>query len=234
MKILAMDTSTLVMGVAVLEEDRVLGELTTNMHRNHSVRLMPAIDRLLRELALSVDDLDAVAVAQGPGSYTGVRIGVTTAKTIAWSRKLPLIGVSSLAVLAMNGRHFDGGIVPLFDARRERAYTGLYQRTDDGLVQKAREERVVPVEQWLSELSGLGPMLFLGDDVHRFRAQIEAALGNQAVFGCPPENVPRASMLGQLAYVRWQRGEVADEGFAPNYLQKTEAEVNFSARQQTE
>jgi tRNA threonylcarbamoyladenosine biosynthesis protein TsaB len=219
------------MGVAVLEEDRILGELTTNLHRNHSVRLMPAIDRLLRELALSVNDLDAVAVAQGPGSYTGVRIGVTTAKTIAWSRNLPLIGVSSLAALAMNGRHFDGGIVPLFDARRGRAYTGLYQRSDDGLVQMVREERVIPVDQWLGELSGLGPMLFLGDDVNRFRDQIEAALGNQVVFGCPPENVTRASMLGQLAYARWRKGEVADESFAPNYLQRTEAEVKWSTRQ---
>ncbi|MFS8580969.1 MAG: tRNA (adenosine(37)-N6)-threonylcarbamoyltransferase complex dimerization subunit type 1 TsaB, partial [Novibacillus thermophilus] len=124
MKILAIDTSTLVMGVSLLEDDRVLGEVTTNLRKDHSVRLMPTVARLMEELRLSLSELDLIAVASGPGSYTGVRIGVTTAKTMAWSRNLPLIGISSLAVLAMNGLRFDGKIAPLFDARRDRVYTG--------------------------------------------------------------------------------------------------------------
>lgn len=111
MKILAIDTSTLVLGVAVLEEGSLLGEVTTNLRKNHSVRLMPTIARLLEELELKVEDLDGVAVAAGPGSYTGIRIGFTTAKTIAWSRQIPLVPVSSLAALAMNGYRFPGKVV---------------------------------------------------------------------------------------------------------------------------
>lgn len=151
MKWLAIDTSTLVMGVALVDENHVLGEVTTNMKKNHSVRLMPMVARLMEELELKVSDLDAVAVASGPGSYTGVRIGVTTAKTIAWSRNIPLIGVSSLAALAMNGVRFEGMVVPLFNARRDRVYTGGY-RFVEGSLKTIYPDSVLPIDQWLKNL----------------------------------------------------------------------------------
>lgn len=231
MKVLAIDTSTLVMGVALLEEDRILGEVTTNLRKDHSVRLMPMVARLLEELRLTFSDLDLIAVAAGPGSYTGVRIGVTTAKTMAWSRNLPLIGISTLAVLAMNGMRFGGKIAPLFDARRDRIYTGLFQGGESGEVRPVKKERVVSVDEWLKELEGEGPVLFLGDDVDRFRERISDALGENAFFGLPPENIPRASCLGRLALERWKReGKGEGPDFAPNYLQLAEAEVKWLSR----
>lgn len=231
MKILAIDTSTLVMGVALLDEERVLGEVTTNLRKDHSVRLMPTVARLMEELGLSVSDLDLIAVASGPGSYTGVRIGVTTAKTMAWSRNLPLIGISSLAVLAMNGMRFNGKIAPLFDARRDRVYTGLFQGSRSGEMRAVKKERVIPLNEWLKELKEEGPVLFLGDDVGRFRERIGENLGENAFFGFPPENIPRASCLARLALARWRREEKGEgPDFTPNYLQLAEAEVKWLSK----
>lgn len=225
-----MDTSTLVMGVAVLdaEEDRVLGEVTTNLHKNHSVRLMPTISHLLAELELSLDDVGALAVTAGPGSYTGIRIAVTTAKTISWARKLPLYSDSSLRVLAMNGLHFDGVVVPMLDARRKRVYSGAFAREGNEPVE-VLPQQVVGIDDWLKQIRDLErPALFLGDDVVRFQDDILKALGDQAVFGTAAENIPRASQLAVLAQRKWKSHEPPERiDFAPNYLQLTEAEANW-------
>lgn len=232
MKILAIDTSTLVLGVAVLKEGSLLGEVTTHLHKNHSVRLMPMIAHLLEELELKVEDLDAIAVAAGPGSYTGIRIGFTTAKTIAWSRQIPLLPVSSLAALAMNGVRFPGKIVPLFDARRHRVYSGLFQGDGGGLV-PVKEERVTDFTKWLEELREEGPLLFLGEDVSKFREETVQLLGGQAVFGLGRENAVSATHLGQLAWARLQSREYAEsEDAVPNYLQLTEAEARWIRSQE--
>ena len=98
MKILAIDTSNDVLGVALLSEDKIIGEYITNLKRNQSVRVMPAIERLLADCGTKPSELDKIVVAEGPGSYTGIRTGVTVAKTMAWSLGVPLSGVSSLAV----------------------------------------------------------------------------------------------------------------------------------------
>src|SRR5699024_3341921 len=110
MNILAMDTSHHVMGVALLQEDKIIGEITTNLAKNHSVRLMPAVEQLMKEVAMKPEDLDKIVVAKGPGSYTGVRIALSTAKSMAWALDIPIVGVSSLEVLAYQGRLFQGYI----------------------------------------------------------------------------------------------------------------------------
>ncbi|MFP3359151.1 tRNA (adenosine(37)-N6)-threonylcarbamoyltransferase complex dimerization subunit type 1 TsaB, partial [Planococcus sp. SIMBA_143] len=127
MTILAIDTSNYPVGVALIQEDRVIGEYITYIKKNHSVRAMPAIEQLLKDCGIEAKELTKIVVANGPGSYTGVRIGVTLAKTLAWSLSIPLIPVSSLATLASSGRYFSGYIVPMFDARRGQVYTGLYE-----------------------------------------------------------------------------------------------------------
>lgn len=112
MNILAIDTSNQVLGIAILRKGQIIGEFITNIKKNQTSRLMPAIHQLMKDVHMDPDQLDKIVVAKGPGSYTGVRIGVSTAKSLAWSLSIPLVGVSSLEVLAYQGRLYDSFICP--------------------------------------------------------------------------------------------------------------------------
>ncbi|WP_028778442.1 tRNA (adenosine(37)-N6)-threonylcarbamoyltransferase complex dimerization subunit type 1 TsaB [Shimazuella kribbensis] len=231
MNILAVDTSTLVLSIAVLNEQKVLGEKSTNLKKNHSVRLMPAIDELLTDLDMSLSDIDIFAVTAGPGSYTGVRIGVTTIKTLAWSLQKPFLAVSTLAVMAMNGLYFPGNIVPLIDARREQVYTSVYQK-ENGKLQEKMPEKILLIDDLLTELKiDKKSVLFVGDDTHIFQSKIEGELGDQAQFSPAAFHLPRASNLGILALQQWLESDKGEnQDFAPNYLQLTLAEKNLLGR----
>ena len=134
MKILAIDTSNYVLGISLIDQEKVIGEYITNLKKNHSVRVMPAIEYLMKECEIVPGDLTKIIVAKGPGSYTGVRIGVTIAKSLAWSLQIPLVGVSSLeARQPRRGAILKGEFFPLFDARRGQIYTGLYQFKEGNL-----------------------------------------------------------------------------------------------------
>ncbi|ALC92550.1 hypothetical protein AM500_24390 [Bacillus sp. FJAT-18017] len=224
MKILAIDTSNYPLGVAVTDGDKVVAEYSTNLKKNHSIRIMPAIEFTLHEAGLKPADLDRIVVAEGPGSYTGVRIGVTVAKTMAWSLNIPLVGVSSLHVLAMNGRYFDGCIAPLFDARRGQAYTGLY-KAKGGLVDAVVSDRLVLMDDWSNYLAELGEkVLFIGNDSSLHQTVIQASLGEKAFFASPAEMNPRPSELAFLG----KELEAADtHSFVPNYIRLAEAEAKW-------
>lgn len=230
MKVLAIDTSNQVMGVAVTDGDVVLGEMITNMKRNHSVRLMPCVQTLLKEVQLTPGDLDRVAVAAGPGSYTGVRIGVTTAKTLAWSLDIPIVGISSLEILARNGQRFEGLVSPLFDARRGQVYTGLYG-TRNGRFEKMKANRIQLLTDWLEELGRQEqPILFLGQDLNIHGQTIKDTLGDQAFFATAGEQNPRP---GELALLAGQRDPAESvHSFVPEYLQLAEAESKWLASQE--
>lgn len=230
MKVLALDTSNQVMGVAVVDQDVVLGEIITNMKKNHSVRLMPAVESLLQEVYVDVKELDRIAVAYGPGSYTGVRIGVTVAKTLAWSLGIPIVGVSSLEVLAQNGRRFDGLVSPLFDARRGQVYTGLYARQGDHF-ENVKTDRMILLVDWLNGLKQQPkPILFLGQDLDKHSETIKETLGNQAVFAAAGEQNPRP---GELALIASRRDPAQSvHTFVPEYLQLAEAESKWLASQE--
>lgn len=229
---LAIDTSTNVLGVAVADEKKVIAELITNEKKNHSVRLMPAIDHLLKEVDLTPKQLDRIIVAKGPGSYTGVRIGVSVAKALAWSLQIPLVGISSLEVLAYNGRYFSGSVSPFFDARRGQVYTGLY-RFEQGAIQTAIEDRIVDAAEWANELKKRSePILFLGNDLEKHRKTFEEILQDYARFGDVSQFNPRP---GELAIAGMKREpEVHVHHFTPNYVQLAEAEKKWLAAQKME
>lgn len=234
MRVLAIDTSNLVLSVAVVEEDRVLAEMTTNQQKNHSVRLMDCVSELLDATDTLPDQLSGVGVAKGPGSYTGVRIGVASAKSMAWTLNLPIIGVSSLQTVAMNALGFPGLIVPLFDARRGQVYTGCYRAQGMEYVLAQAEERIILLKEWLPLLREAAqgePILFLGEDLRLHREAIESALGEQARFASPALNHPRAAHIGYLAMRKLRDGGNAHE-LVPEYLQLAEAEAKWLAQKQ--
>ncbi|WP_226677646.1 tRNA (adenosine(37)-N6)-threonylcarbamoyltransferase complex dimerization subunit type 1 TsaB [Rossellomorea aquimaris] len=224
MTILAIDTSNYPFGVALIQEDRVIGEYITYIKKNHSVRAMPAIEQILKDCGIEAKELTKIVVANGPGSYTGVRIGVTLAKTLAWSLSIPLIPVSSLATLASSGRYFSGYIVPLFDARRGQVYTGLYEFQGDQLVCK-EEDRNVMLEEWVIKLKELDKdILFVGNDVSLHENKIQEVLGKQVRIATFVSHNPRPS---ELAYIGMGLKETTAHEVLPNYIRMAEAEVKW-------
>ncbi|MDR0614744.1 MAG: tRNA (adenosine(37)-N6)-threonylcarbamoyltransferase complex dimerization subunit type 1 TsaB, partial [Lactobacillales bacterium] len=127
MKFLTMDTSNKTLSVALVEDNSVISSFILNIKKNHSITLMPAIDRLFKAVAWTPWQVEKIVVSAGPGSYTGVRMAVTTAKTLAYTLNKPLVAISSLALLAQNATFFEGLIIPLFDARRDNVYAGVYR-----------------------------------------------------------------------------------------------------------
>lgn len=231
MKVLAIDTSTYTLGISLLDGEQVIGEYITNLKKNHSLRVMPAIDTLMKECEVKPADLDKIVVAKGPGSYTGVRIGVTIAKTLAWSLNIPLSGVSSLALLAASARLYPSYISPVFDARRGRVYTGLY-RFEEGTLTVVDEDQNISLIDWCSRLKELKEeVLFVGQDVLLHEDSIRELLGGQALVRGDIFSAPRPADLARLGL-----GEpVVDlHSFVPNYIRLAEAEAKWLEQQKAD
>lgn len=227
MKILAIDTSTATMGIALLDDQKVYTEFTTNLKKNHSVRLMPMVDQLFEEVDWRPKDIDLIAVAKGPGSYTGVRIGVTTAKTLSFTLGVPLVGVSNLEAMAYGSNSFSGVISPLIDARRGQAYAGLYKKIN-GVWSNLEEDRIILVSDWIEIIKEYNEeILFIGDDVQAHHETLNQ-LGNKAIYCTPAFNSSRPSIIGYLAKQMYDNGKIDNVfDFAPAYLQIVEAEAKL-------
>ena len=213
MKIAAFDTSSKALTLAILEDETLLAQMTLNIKKNHSITLMPAIDFLMKSLDMKPTDLDRIAVAQGPGSYTGLRIAVATAKTLAHTLKIELVGVSSL--LALVPEQVEGLVIPVMDARRNNVYAGFYQSG-----QSVRPEAHLPLAEVL-EIAGAAnqPVTFVGETA-AFAEQIEAALPLAAI----QPILPDAAAIGRLG-LDLPAQSIHD--FVPNYLKRVEAEENW-------
>ncbi|WP_028274242.1 tRNA (adenosine(37)-N6)-threonylcarbamoyltransferase complex dimerization subunit type 1 TsaB [Atopococcus tabaci] len=224
MRILAIDTSNEVMSIAVLENQTMIGELTTNVKRNHSERLMPAIDELMKDVSWQPEELDRIAIAKGPGSYTGLRIGATIAKTLAWTLQKELTGVSSLKVLAANRIPSSSYIVPLFDARRGNIYTGLY-RYEAGELKQVEPDTHISAERWARHLLRLDePVELIGQDAAKHIEIFREVLGDNVRVAPQKDHIPRASVLGWLAF---DEQPLDVHTFTPDYLKLAEAEEKW-------
>jgi len=225
MTILAIDTSNNPLGVALLDDNQVLGEYMTNLKKNHSVRIMPAIQTLMKDCERLPADLTKIVVAKGPGSYTGVRIGVTIAKTLAWTLNIPLVGISSLEILAAGtGRYFNGYVSPIVDARRGQVYTALYHY-QNGKPMAVEQDQLVMLADWAAKLTELNqPILFVGNDLPLHSDKIKEILGSQAIFASETEHNPRPAELALLG--RDKPGEDI-HSFVPNYIRLAEAETKW-------
>ena len=213
MNILAMDTSNKALSLALLHDKELLGQVTLNIKKNHSITLMPAIDFLMNSLDMKPTDLDRIAVAQGPGSYTGLRIAVATAKTLAHTLKIELVGVSSLQALVPE--QAEGLVIPVMDARRNNVYAGFYQSG-----QAVRPEAHLPLAEVLEIADAANqPVTFVGETT-AFVEQIEAALPQATL----QPTLPNAAAVGRLG-LDLPAQSIHD--FIPNYLKRVEAEENW-------
>lgn len=163
MRILALETSAKSVSLAVTENGTLLAQAYQDRGLTHSVTLMPLLDGMLKTAGLTLDDMDIIAVAQGPGSFTGIRIGVSAAKGLAWAKALPCCGVSTLEAMAYGVTDFEGIVVGAMDARRQQVYNALF-RTENGRVTRLCADRAVAMELVAKELAAIPePKLIVGD-----------------------------------------------------------------------
>lgn len=223
MKILAIDTSASSGSIALLEDDRLIAELTTCIQKTHAERLLPSIKNLLDACREKIEDMDGFALTTGPGSFTGLRIGLSTIKGLAWSLNKPVAAVSTLETLAMNLPYSDKQICPLLDARKKEVYAGMYKVDDHWPISVTPDSAISP-EALVKKIKE--PTIFIGDGAKVYGNFIKDALGDMA-FIAPSHLWPiKASNIGLLAWMRFKNDNIdSPENIRLNYLRPSEAEI---------
>lgn len=234
MRILALDSSGLVAGVAVVEsaEDgadaKTIAEYTVNYKKTHSQTLLPMLDEVAKMTELDLASIDAVAVAAGPGSFTGLRIGSSTAKGLGLALEKPLVPVPTLEGLAYNLCGVGGIICPVMDARRGQVYTGIYRFPDGERLEVVEDQMAVSIEELAEKLQHYGEeVTFLGDGVPVFRRRLEEELlrGEKIRFAPAHMNRQRAASVGALALRYYAEGKTETAAqHRPDYLRVSQAE----------
>ncbi|MFQ9417843.1 MAG: tRNA (adenosine(37)-N6)-threonylcarbamoyltransferase complex dimerization subunit type 1 TsaB [Lachnospiraceae bacterium] len=232
MKILALDSSGLVASVAVVEDNQLLAEYTVNYKKTHSQTLLPMLDEIAKMIELDLETIDAIAVAAGPGSFTGLRIGSATAKGLGLALKKPLIPVPTVDALAYNLYDSTGVICPMMDARRKQVYTGIYRFADHELVTVSRQ-KAIAVEELIRELNALGEaVIFLGDGVTVYQEMLKENMQVPYSFAPAHLNKQRAGAVGALAEKYYREGKtVTAAEHQPEYLRVSQAERERAERE---
>ena len=229
MIVLSIDSSSKVATVAILKDDVLLGEYILNDKREHSVILMPLIENLLKECNLSIDDIDGYVVSKGPGSFTGLRIGMATIKGMSFGNNKPYISISSLDALAYNLISFNGIICPIMDALRENVYTALYKNNNDSL-EKIMDYTALDIDELVNLLKDKNEeVIFVGDGLYKHKKYICDNFP-KAHFAPVHLNIIRASSLGELGLNLLKHGICDDSNSAPIYLKKPQAERELERR----
>lgn len=218
MKVLAIDTATASASAAVIDGGRLLGEITLNPTKAHSQIIMPVVEKLLKQLELTPYDIDLFAATQGPGSFTGLRVGISTAKGLADGANKPVVGVSTLEAMSHMFGYRNDMICTLIDARRNQVYFALYQYVD-GNVTTVMEPDVEDISILLSKLSCLNkPIIFTGDCVEKFVDLIRENLGSLGIMPMRAHCVSTAVSAGILAEKMYMKKEY--KKIEPDYMIK--------------
>jgi tRNA threonylcarbamoyladenosine biosynthesis protein TsaB len=227
-KILALETSTLAGSIAIVDDSYgLISEVRVNLKIAHAERLMPSIQWILGASRMSIDEIDAFAVSIGPGSFTGLRIGLSTVKGLSYAAKKPIVPVQTLDAFARSLPYCSYMICPIFDARKSQVYAALY-KWEKNECRKVMDEIAVELDTLLENING--PVVFLGDGAKLYRKQISDTLGDRAVFAPESRMSPSASLVAEVALEKLSKGESADPvRLTPFYIRKCEAELRWKA-----
>ena len=244
MKILALDSSGLVASVAVIEGDNLIAEYTIQYKKTHSQTLLPMLDEITQMIELNMNTIDAIAVAAGPGSFTGLRIGSATAKGLGFALKKPLIGVPTIEGLAYNMYGTNRLVCPIMDARRGQVYTGIYEFIEQlsdyagGEIHyelhTVETQCAIKIDELIDKLNTIGKnVIFVGDGIPVFADKMAENLKVAYHFAPAHRNRQSAASIAALAQIYYKEGKIETaEEHQPNYLRLSQAERERMEKEQ--
>jgi tRNA threonylcarbamoyladenosine biosynthesis protein TsaB len=227
MNILSIETSSVVASVAISNDEGILGEITINHPRTHSQKLMPIIKYLFNNLALTIKDIDLIAVSNGPGSFTGVRIGLTTAKALAHPGNIPIVTTSTLDALAMNLSVFDGKVIAVIDGRRKKVFVKTFIFKNGAIVKKGNPAMGMIndfLDEWNNEQQKI---ILVGSGVTENKEFILANKNKKIQLAALKDNFPYAKTLGAVARQVDAENYQRYNNIEANYIRKSQAEMTL-------
>lgn len=226
MKVLALETATLAGSIAIVDDvEGLIGEVKVSVKIAHSERLMPSVEWLLKASGISVNEIDVFAVSIGPGSFTGLRIGLSTVKGFAFATGKPVVPVRTLDAFARTMPFCSHLVCPMLDARKNEVYAALY-RWDNAICTKIMPETSIRPDELLKETTGT--VVFTGDGAKLYRNVISDTLNTGAIFAPPSHMSPSASAVAEIAIEMTKQGLTADPvSLTPFYIRKSEAEIKW-------
>lgn len=236
MKILALDSSSLVASVAVVTDAVLTAEYTIHYKKTHSQTLLPMIDEMARMIELDLETVDAIAVAAGPGSFTGLRIGSATAKGLGLALERPLISVPTIDAMAYGLFGSADLVVPIMDAKRNQVYTGIYDfsvRDGQYQMERLRAQCAIGIEELLEDLNQRKRrVIFAGDGILAYQEEIDQKIQVAYSFAPAHLNRQRAGAVGALAEIYYKEGKIESaREHKPDYLRLSQAERERNERQ---
>lgn len=230
MKILGIDTSSMASSVAVIEDNKLICEYTINTKKTHSQKLMPMIENMLKISDVNINEMDMIAICEGPGSFTGLRIGMATAKAIAHVNNLPIVGVNSVELLAGNMNLSEKKICSILDAQKTQVYMGQYKYENNELVE-IKAVDVVEIDDLLEELSNSDEeWIIVGEAVYKYEDKIKEV--KNIHIPAPSHNVSKASSLCTIAMNKYKKDIAVYDCYSinPIYIRKSQAEVQYDEK----
>lgn len=228
MRILALDTATKSCSVAIVDDQSIMAESTSVSAQTHAIHLIEMVQKVVDMSGLTLSEINGFAVGRGPGSFTGLRIGISTIKALAVATGKPVVGVSNLDALAMQAAISPNMICPLMDARKGEVYFSRY-RYENGNLQKIVPAQVSPLDEVLSAINTA--CVFIGEGARIYRKKISEKVGPYASFAVPIQNTIRASTIGQLSVNRFKQENTDDiVMLVPEYIRKSDAELGFGRK----
>lgn len=230
MLILSVDSSSSTATCALVKDDEILGEINLNNKKQHSVILMDLIDKILKEYDVDINSLDGFVISRGPGSFTGLRIGMATLKGLAFASNKPLTSISTLDALAYNVISFNGIICSIMDALRDNVYTCLYKNENNSLIPLIKED-CLSIDELTNILKEKNlPVIFVGDGAIKHKDYLKENLPNCS-FAPNHSNFPKASSVGELGIKKIKEGIIENiDSINPIYLRKSQAEREYEKR----